>query len=239
MRQGCTFKSLSGDVAFVKEYRKAREVVIQFEDGTETTVISCNLRNGEFRNRNKPSIYGVGVIGYGKSGYLKGNVHTKEYKVWYSMIDRCYSPRQSTENPSYIGCSVCEDWRNFQTFCKWYEQQPNAYKDNFDIDKDLRIIGNRIYSPAGCSLVPDDVNSCRAFQHNPSIQISEYGKFIVQYGTGKLHKKWVGTYETLEEAQQVYKKTKEVNIQALAEKYKGVLHTDVYNNMINYRVEYL
>ena len=35
------------------------------------------------------------------------------YSRWASMLERCYSKSLLEKYPSYIGCSVCEEWLIF------------------------------------------------------------------------------------------------------------------------------
>ena len=65
---------------------------------------------------------------------------------------------------SYKGVEVCEEWYNFQNFAEWCETQKflNA-KDvkgkSYQLDKDILVKGNKIYSPDTCCFVPPEINS--------------------------------------------------------------------------------
>ncbi len=232
MKVGNVFTTLSGDIASVVEYKNNRQVFIKFEDGTIVEVISSNLRTGEFRNRNKPSVYGVGILGYGRTPYQKGNKHSTEYKLWFGMIDRCYSPRQKLENPTYKGCTVCDEWLNFQQFCKWYDDQPNARKEGFDLDKDFTVFGNKMYSPDTCTLLPYEINYCKMFDDSTGIRQTKSGKFEARFRGEQL-----GTFNNFEEAVFAHKIAKTKRLHKLAEKYKSVISDIVYNNILNYNLE--
>ena len=84
-------KSLnSGDFKIVK-YNDNRNVEIQFiNTGYETSVQLTNIRNGEIKDPHLPSVYGVGELGTKYPTKVNG-VLTKEYKLWHSMLRRCYS----------------------------------------------------------------------------------------------------------------------------------------------------
>jgi len=56
---------------------------------------------------------------------------------------------------SYDGCTVCKEWHTFSNFKNWMIQ--NDYKGK-DLDKDLLIAGNRVYSPETCLMVEPKVN---------------------------------------------------------------------------------
>ena len=77
----------------------------------------------------------------------------KFYDTWRSMITRCYHTKAITT--TYNGCSVCEEWLTFSNFKSWMEQQD--WEGN-DLDKDLLVENNKIYSPKTCCFVTKEVN---------------------------------------------------------------------------------
>jgi hypothetical protein len=110
---------------------------------------------GRLRSR----VYGVGI---NDAGYVVQPTVNSErvvcpfYRVWKSMLARCYSDKDHTRRPTYIGCSVCEDWLTFSIFKEWMVKQVWEGKQ---LDKDLLITGNKTYSPEACVFVPHLVNS--------------------------------------------------------------------------------
>lgn len=78
------------------------------------------------------------------------------YQAWRSMMTRCYSEKLIVKNPTYNGCSVCDEWLTFSNFKKWMEQQDWKGKQ---LDKDLLFVGNKVYSPETCVFVDYTVNS--------------------------------------------------------------------------------
>lgn len=97
------------------------------------------------------TVYGIGHFGYGK--YIKGE---KSYSRWSNMLKRCYSKEFHKENKSYIGCYVCDEWLNYQNFAKWFYDN---YVEEYHLDKDLKIYGNKLYSPDTCIFVPRSINN--------------------------------------------------------------------------------
>lgn len=81
---------------------------------------------------------------------------TKAYQAWMDMKTRCYNLKHQIKNPSYKGCSVCESWLDFQVFAAYYYDN---YRDGCQLDKDLLVVGNKIYSPENCVFVPNWLNS--------------------------------------------------------------------------------
>ena len=78
------------------------------------------------------------------------------YRTWKSMLNRCYSTKFHERQPTYKGCSVSEEWLTFSVFKNWMEKQD--WQDN-QLDKDLLIEGNKVYSPETCVFVSGMVNS--------------------------------------------------------------------------------
>lgn len=77
------------------------------------------------------------------------------YVRWYSILERCYSKAYQDKHPTYIGCSIFESWLSFSNFKAWMETQD---WENKDIDKDLLVEGNKIYSPDTCVFVSQRTN---------------------------------------------------------------------------------
>lgn len=77
------------------------------------------------------------------------------YTKWTDMIRRCYSDKRQEKQPTYKGCTVCEDWIRFSNFRSWMETQDWEGKH---LDKDLLNYGNKLYSPENCRFIPPLVN---------------------------------------------------------------------------------
>jgi hypothetical protein len=103
------------------------------------------------------------VAGVGISDAEYSPIKTKcpFYVVWQSMLVRCYSQRMLTRNPTYAGCSVTPEWHRFTTFRLWMGQQNWVGKQ---LDKDLRIPGNREYGPQTCLFVSHQINGLLSTQ---------------------------------------------------------------------------
>lgn len=88
-----------------------------------------------------------------------GKVPTKAYRCWYAMLYRCYSGKK----PEYVGCTVCEEWLDFDNFRPWFD---NTHTDDWELDKDLLGTG-KLYSPATCVFVPKWLNQLLTFPKKP------------------------------------------------------------------------
>jgi hypothetical protein len=78
------------------------------------------------------------------------------YDRWVAMLGRCYSKSYQEKHPSYKGCSVCEEWLTFSNFKAWMEQQDWEGKQ---LDKDLLVYNNKVYSPETCVFIAPSINS--------------------------------------------------------------------------------
>lgn len=117
----------------------------------------------------KKLVYGVGIndADYAVQiketiGYVDGKRKQKQvwicpsYQTWKSMLVRCYSAKFQERQPTYIGCTVSEDWLVFSKFKNWMESQDC---EGMQLDKDLLVEGNKIYSADNCVFVTPMVNS--------------------------------------------------------------------------------
>lgn len=57
--------------------------------------------------------------------------------------------------PTYIGCSVADEWKSFMAFKSWMENQDWHGKE---LDKDLLIPGNKVYGPDCCVFLDRKLN---------------------------------------------------------------------------------
>lgn len=81
------------------------------------------------------------------------------YATWNGMLQRCYDANYQAVQPTYIGCTVCDEWLKFSNFKAWMETQSWQGKA---LDKDLLVRGNKIYSPDTCVFVDSATNNFTA-----------------------------------------------------------------------------
>lgn len=77
------------------------------------------------------------------------------YRAWIDMLKRAYDPKYATKRPTYIGVTVCEEWHSFMAFRAWMMTQDWEGKQ---LDKDIIVPGNKVYSPATCAFVSREIN---------------------------------------------------------------------------------
>lgn len=80
------------------------------------------------------------------------------YIRWLNMLTRCFSENYHSMKPTYTDCYVCEEWKYFSNFKKWVDSQPNRDWMNCELDKDLLVDGNKVYSPDTCVFISRQVN---------------------------------------------------------------------------------
>lgn len=105
-----------------------------------------------------PMVHGVGIndADYSVRPLLDGKrVQCQAYTKWERMLFRCYGDKGILNRPTYDGCSVCDEWLIFSNFKAWMDKQ-DWYGKN--LDKDIIIIGNKVYSPETCAFVDGKTN---------------------------------------------------------------------------------
>lgn len=225
------------------EYFGVRKCTVQFDNGY--IVYNRQYRDikiGTVKNPFHPSVYGVGYLGIGSyTSKIDGKI-TKIYKTWNHMMERCYSKNKYLKHPSYIKCTVDKRWHNFQVFAEWFEETFKEWMDStWQLDKDILIKGNKIYSPETCCLVPSQINStlikCDRVRGNYPIGVyKSRQKFKAQSRIGE-DRIQLGYFDTIEEAFQAYKIAKEEYIKKLANDWRGQITEPCYEALMNYEVE--
>ena len=229
----------------VINYRNCADIDVQFSDGTIVNTTYHYFLKGSTTNYNIPSYLGVGYLGYGKYKSRKNNIKTEEYIKWGSMLTRCYSEKLK-ERRNYIECTVCDEWHNFQNFAEWYNNHKYYLPDVdvLDLDKDIKIKGNKIYSPNTCILIPKRLNSIILNRHNDRgnncIGVhynNKINKYIASCNTLNSKNSYLGVYKTELEAFDAYKKAKENEIRKVLGLYKEYLPHEVYEAVLNYKID--
>jgi len=161
-------------------------------------------------NRRTP-LFGVGI---NDSDYLTGHtdkygnhIRCPYYRRWHSMITRCYSTKCHIRQPTYKDCTVAKEWLTFSIFKKWMEKQDYINKD---LDKDILIEGNKVYSKDTCCFVSNDINKLlldsKATRGKYPIGVyldKATGKYRVSISIdGK--RKQLGYFSTIQEASNAY-----------------------------------
>lgn len=187
-------------------------------------------------------VCGVGIYEDGKYAATVDAKPTKAYQLWKMMFVRCYSHKSRLKCPTYVDCTVDEKFHKFQDFMLWAECQ-KGFCENYCLDKDIIVKGNKCYGPDYCVFVPQRLNNLliRSDSARGAYPIGVYWhktkmRFIVQISLeGKNNH--VGNFYTQEQAFQAYKIAKEFYIKQMAEQYKDSIDIRAYNALMNYQVE--
>ena len=144
----------NGDLKIMSKL-KNRKVKVRFVNtGFELYAGYANIVSGKVKDKLKPSIFDVGFIGEGKYTARDKTGIIRAYQTWHK------------NNPTYKNCSVCEEWHNFQNFAKWfYDNYPNDDL-KYELDKDIKVEGNKVYSPDTCLFVTKKENLRKAHLKN-------------------------------------------------------------------------
>jgi hypothetical protein len=230
----------------IEKYINDNYILVKFPDYNYPTFSTYErFIKGTIKNPYDKSIYGFGYMSEGDYQSSENGKVMPYYNVWKNMLQRCYDNKHSIKYPTYKDVTVCEDWHNFQNFAAWYER--NYYKidgERMELDKDILVKGNKIYSPETCIFVPHRVNTLflKCDSKRGKLPIGVYfdkdkKKYRVSCSDINNKQKRLGRYSTIEEAFQVYKEFKESIIKQVAIEYKDKIPTKLFMAMINYEVE--
>lgn len=181
-------------------------------------------------------VFGVGVndAEYVTQPTINGKtVVCPFYKRWVNMLERCYSAKLHEKRPTYIGCSVTNEWLTFSKFKFWMEGES---WDGKHLDKDLLLLGNKVYGPELCVFIPRHLNNL--LNKNESSR----GDFPIGVNFDKKSGKFIafcsvngkeanlGKFFTPHDAALAYRKFKSDHVRRIAEDYVSDLK--LYNGLI-------
>lgn len=107
-----------------------------------------------------------------------GYSHTRLYRIWNNMIQRC----ENTNNSEYAGyggrgISVCAEWHDFVSFMRWAVK--NGYSSHLSIDRRNNDDG---YNPSNCRWATalqqaNNTRKTRIIEYNgKSLSLSEWAR---------------------------------------------------------------
>ena len=234
--------NLSGDFKILK-YNDSGNVEIQFlKTGYEMVARLDHIRDGLIKDPYVPSVYGVGITGTKYQPTING-VNTKEYTLWRNMLRRCYSDSFKKRRPTYEGCEVSSKFKSYEYFYDWCHNQIGFDNEDWHLDKDLLIKGNKVYNENTSVFIPQEINSMlvksdkRRGEHLIGVCWHKKGKaFIARVNKNKGKSEHLGLFNTEIEAFNAYKKAKEAFVKEQASKWKDQIDERAYNALMNYEV---
>lgn len=119
--------------------------------GSEIEVRADSLRNGHTQS--------CGCLQreiVGNNSTKHGHSHTRLYKIWGSMVQRCYNENHKHyKNYGGRGIKICKEWReDFGLFYQWAIN--NGYNKELQID---RINNDLYYQPDNCRFITAKQNN--------------------------------------------------------------------------------
>ena len=258
-RVGYKFTTNSGWNGEVIEWKDAFNVKVKWQDGSESHTSWPDIVAGSIKPLFQPSVVGVGYVGEGRflpRSYKKlteGKEYAPDvvYSYWLRMITRCYNEKEQAKPSSraYIGCSVSEEWHNFQNFAEWALCNPYYGKVDeggkiWHLDKDIIEVGNRVYRAQSCLFVPNEINVFFS-----STEVGNTGYLGVNYikpatkgakegYVARCHsvgvRQYLGYYDTPLEAYLAYREAKIAVAQELARKWEGQVDDRVIEALLKF-----
>ena len=163
------------------------------------------------------------------------------------MLRRCYSTTLKKKCPTYEGCEVSENFKYYEYFYEWCHKQIGFGVDGngnpFQLDKDLLVKGNKVYSETICVFLPNEINSlltkrtASRGEYLIGVSWSKTNKaFKAQVSKNKGKSGHLGYFKTEIEAFNAYKTAKESFVKELANKWKSQIDIRAYEALMNYEV---
>lgn len=169
-------------------------------------------------------------------------VKTHAYQTFSNMVTRTQAGgKYQARQPSYIGCQ--NGFESFQAFTDWAIQQVGYAVPGFELDKDLLVPGNKVYSPETCCFLPAQINL--ALHRDQLGKKSDYPVGICTYNKnglkarisidGKLISLAYTTTDTPENRaflSNLYERAKQTYLHQLAERFKDQIDPRAYQALL-------
>ena len=185
-------------------------------------------------------VKGVGINDRKYTTTVDGKIR-KEYELWTGMLNRCYSENYHKKNPTYLGCTVSDNFKHYTYFFEWCQSQIGFNAPGYTLDKDLIYKGNKEYNEDNCVFIPNELNMLllkkQLGRGALPIGVTKHGNNYKVRCSVKGVNKNIGTFNTPELAFNAYKAFKEVHIKELAEEYKDTISQRAYLALMNYEVD--
>lgn len=217
-----------------------------FESAGHVDVFVLDLKDAllEYRRQHNifeigDKVYGVGVNDRSRPAYFN-NKATKEYDHWVGMLERCYGKNKHIKSrPTYESCECSENFKSYSYFYDWCQSQVGFKNSEWQLDKDILIEGNKLYSEDTCVFVPCDINNFitnRKKQNRSGYTGVSFhkasGKYAAQISFGG-KRKHLGLFENPKDGENFYLLVKRRMAIELIEKYKSNLDERVVDALLS------
>lgn len=246
---GNTYSSNNYGDYVVEEVVSYGKVKIRFlTTGSVQEILTTQIHTGKIRDHSADKVLTprmgnmVHKVGYNGGDRALIETNFKTYQVWCSMLQRCYNPNTEYARRNYKDCEVSDYFKIFPQFLEWWKMKSDGISVDLQLDKDILVKGNRLYSETTCTLVPRDVNMLLIKRNKAR------GKYPIGVTYCKRSKKYkaqfskfnvitnLGSHDSVESAFLAYKIAKEEYVKEVANKYKDVIEEKVYEILMKYEV---
>jgi len=229
----------------IVDYQSDQQVMIEFLDKYKyrKTTTFGNIKNEKVKNPYDVSVWGVGYLGDGDYKAKENHDRTDQYKVWFNMLQRCYSKnkRDMVVYKTYNGiCKVSDEWLNFQNFAEWYDGNFYSIGEGMmHLDKDILVPNNKEYSPDTCIFVPQRINMLFTRQNKVSDSDLPNGIFRSHLSNGNIryrvtyNGKYIGTFDIYEDAVERRKTIRKSHIVKVAKEYRDLIPVKLYEALLS------
>ena len=197
------------------------------------------------RNSNK-LVQGIGFKGTDYPS-CSNSKPLKVYQMWRGLLERC-TEKCWTNHPTYNGVTCSDNFKHYTFFYEWCQKQVGFGNTDengrgWQLDKDLLVKDNKLYSEDTCVFVPQRINNlvtkCDSSRGEWPVGVyrdGAKGRFVSKCSNGTGKQTYLGRFKTAQEAFQAYKTYKEALIKQVANEYKEQLDYRVYEALMNYEV---
>lgn len=186
-------------------------------------------------------IFGVGINDKSRPSRENGK-QAKEYDLWRGMLGRCFDEKIRSHTPTYVDCTVSENFKNYEYFYDWCQNQIGFRKQGYHLDKDLLSGENKIYSEDTCVFIPCEINSQFSGGKTKQLHLpagitwnrdrwKDTFSYLVRISKkGKL--KHIGRWKDLDPAIAAYTEAKKAYLLELAEEHKDNIDPRAYQALL-------
>lgn len=242
VKVGEIYPTKNGSLTVLK-YVKAIEILVQHNDeyGHKMWTRADFIRKGSVRNPFEKHENGCSFTGHGYCHTISPDMRSVIYSIWRCLVQRTLtdSYNKNRVRNTYEDATICDEWHNFQVFCKFVNEN-KYFKKGFHLDKDLLVTGNKHYSPETCCFLPQVINGLIAinYETNNDLPVGvnrkyDYYEAAISY-RGK--RKRIGMYATPEEASAAYVQAKEAYVKELALEWKDRIEPRAFEALMNWTV---
>lgn len=196
------------------------------------------------------TVHGVGINDRKYPSKVNGEI-TDSYDVWKSMLYRCTKGLWN-RNPNYEGTTCSESFKSYSFFHEWCQEQigfnnRDENRNRWHLDKDLLSIkcneSPKLYSESTCVFIPQSINNLLLKRDSARGGLPvgvcwhiRDKRYTAQCGIKIGKREQLGSFDTPEEAFQVYKAFKEALVKQVANDYKASIDPRAYQALMNYEV---